>query len=975
MLLKSLNSETFSSTSAPTTPSTPSSLATSLLSSSSTSFTSPLNQSLKLLKSNAVMHTNESTKPKRQKTTSTSHSQKNASIISKQEEKEEALYCICQRPADEEEEDMMIECDECKDWLHGKCVNLNQRLAADIEIYVCPRCVSDKKQIIYKNRKNYHRHDYSDANALHKPTQAGTKAFIEQLLARTFPDAIEHNIITKVPHGQDLTLEYFEKNGFERPLLIESKEGLGFVMPSSDEINLTEIENIVGSEYGLGVIDVERQEEFPMSIKELNEYFKSKSRTKTYNLISFEISKTKLTESIEAPSIVHELSWVSNGVWPKNATGTTTLTELSKDEIIKPEVQKYCLISAEKSYTDFHIDFGGSSVWYHLVKGDKLFYLIEPTDENLKIYENWYSQKNHNEIFLADKVNKCYKFEIKAGNTILLPTGWIHAVYTPYDSLVFGGNFLQSYKIPLQFKCYEMELRLKTHEKYRFPAFETLQWYAAKFYTQKLKEVNQKRECISNRLYHGLKYLNNTLKRWINSKDYYQIHDHDVPRRINCDKLMSVMAKELAKAENFLKSQGLYTSSENSLKLKIKLPTAPPTPLQDTTTTTTASSLISSDIKNMFTVVETTTAANIITEPNQVNKVKKKKEVLNYGNMNLLDSIKLENDDANAENTLHQDTANEEPIKKERIIMKLKTNSLTSSTTIANDSNTNSSSVQAPIKLKIKISNIDSNVAYINPNELITTTTTTTTAMPLKEDVKDEEPDEFLKTETEDEEELNELKNSYTDGDFVYPSLNKKDYVKHNPCDDAVDGSKKSTRKRKLKPHAMQYLLPKEEAKPSDTSQLDKAPEEKVEQIKKPKKLIDRMIEKNLKPSAILAEAAAAASSLDEGDSADKTYKNDEGELNDDEEDEYNDDDEDFKLKCKNNLKLSKKITKNLIKHQKKLDQDTQSQSLSPLSKKKDLSTNLPPAQQQNKNKSKKGLTTAKQRLGKLLKLNRAVNI
>ena len=31
-----------------------------------------------------------------------------------------------------------------------RCVNLNQRLAADIETYVCPRCVTDKKQILCK---------------------------------------------------------------------------------------------------------------------------------------------------------------------------------------------------------------------------------------------------------------------------------------------------------------------------------------------------------------------------------------------------------------------------------------------------------------------------------------------------------------------------------------------------------------------------------------------------------------------------------------------------------------------------------------------------------------------------------------------------------------------------------------------------------------------------------------------------------
>jgi hypothetical protein len=31
-------------------------------------------------------------------------------------------------------------------------------------------------------------------------------------------------------------------------------------------------------------------------------------------------------------------------------------------------------------WTDFHIDFGGTSVFYHLIKGEKFFYMIPPTD-------------------------------------------------------------------------------------------------------------------------------------------------------------------------------------------------------------------------------------------------------------------------------------------------------------------------------------------------------------------------------------------------------------------------------------------------------------------------------------------------------------------------------------------------------------------------------------------------------------------
>ena len=189
--------------------------------------------------------------------------------------------------------------------------------------------------------------------------------------------ALENNIVCKLDHGSQLTLDYLEKNGFTRPLLVENKDGLQFTMPNSNEINLNKIEDIVGGDYVIDVIDVERQLTFPMSIKELNDYFQHTPRNKVYNLISFEISKTKLTENIMAPRIVYDISWVSNGVWPdedqstpsdKSLNGSITSSSSRTEYVVKPEVQKYCLISAANSYTDFHIDFGGSSVWYHTVK-------------------------------------------------------------------------------------------------------------------------------------------------------------------------------------------------------------------------------------------------------------------------------------------------------------------------------------------------------------------------------------------------------------------------------------------------------------------------------------------------------------------------------------------------------------------------------------------------------------------------------
>jgi len=369
--------------------------------------------------------------------------------------------------------------------------------------------------------------------------------------------------------------------------------------------------------------------------------------------------------------------------------------------------------------------------------------------------------------------------------------------------------------------------------------------------------------------------------------------------------------------------------------------------------------------------------------------VKKKKEVLNYGNS--IDSIKLENDvvdeNMNKPNAI-------EPEKKERIVMKLKTkpNSLdqtsatTTITTATATATTVSNEAQShdapppPIKLKLKISSIESaakTVTYINPSE-----------------TKSEEiPDDFLKktNTSEDDEMINELKNSYTDGDFVYPSLKKETTSKRKINDSAVNEdetnnneNKKSARKRKLKPHAVQYLMPKEEAvvKSDQTNlgDITKKEENSEKKPKAPKKMIDRLIEKNLKPTITTTASDTSIASQknldDEGSSdlADKEYKNEESNDVDYDDEEYNDDeDEDFKLKCKNNLKLSKKIKKSQMKHQKKLDEDTTSpgkQSKKPNVK---VETQKPTLNASKKTSGKKG--TTKQRLGKLLKLNRIVNI
>ena len=72
------------------------------------------------------------------------------------------------------------------------------------------------------------------------------------------------------------------------------------------------------------------------------------------------------------------------------------------------------------------------------------------------------------------------------GDYPIIPSGWIHAVYTPEDSLVFGGNFLHSYAIEKQIRVAQIEEATKVPHKYRFPFFTELQWFALDKYVYAL---------------------------------------------------------------------------------------------------------------------------------------------------------------------------------------------------------------------------------------------------------------------------------------------------------------------------------------------------------------------------------------------------------------------------------------------------------------------------------------------------------
>lgn len=277
---------------------------------------------------------------------------------------------------------------------------------------------------------------------------------------------------------------YFQQNGFNIPLLIKDKTGVGLQVPSQN-FTINDVRMCVGSKRILDVMDVNTQKNLEMTMKDWQKYYEDPNKKKLLNVISLEFSHTKLENYVQSPRIVREIDWV-DVVWPRKLKNAQVDGTNSLDEMMYPKVQKYCLMSVKNCFTDFHIDFGGTSVWYHILKGSKVFWLIPPTQENLLAYEKWVLSGKQSDEFFGDKVEKCGRVYLTAGNTFLIPTGWIHAVYTPQDTLVFGGNFLHSYGIVKQLKVAQVEDTTKVPQKFRYPFFTEMLWYVLAKYVKTL---------------------------------------------------------------------------------------------------------------------------------------------------------------------------------------------------------------------------------------------------------------------------------------------------------------------------------------------------------------------------------------------------------------------------------------------------------------------------------------------------------
>ncbi|ETN39333.1 uncharacterized protein HMPREF1541_05556 [Cyphellophora europaea CBS 101466] len=414
-----------------------------------------------------------------------------------------------------------IQCNACNRWFHTHCAGIRSKAEArTVDKFICKKCEPDHGSTTYVRTSSRARTaiDYAGLNqgvikssvetSLHhyiQPLKTGKYAIQADDFARVRPELLTAEFMQSFDNmkrpfvvpaawnprfgaareierpesdessstmlvdidGKQLGPDYGPTEDVVKERVIDCDQDLlDMVMPR--DLTVRKVAELVGPEHSLGVIDVKTQETKGIwTVGKWADYYEEPGEKPIRNVISLEVSETPLGRVLRRPKAVRDLD-LEDSVWP---------FERYPDKK-KKSVQFYCLMSVADSYTDFHIDFGGSSVYYHILKGTKVFFFIPPEDKYLRKYEQWCNSSNQNDTWLPDLCDgNVTRVDLHEGDTAFIPAGWIHSVWTPEDSLVIGGNFLTPIDYELQIRVAAIEKNTGVGANFRYPFFQKVMWY------------------------------------------------------------------------------------------------------------------------------------------------------------------------------------------------------------------------------------------------------------------------------------------------------------------------------------------------------------------------------------------------------------------------------------------------------------------------------------------------------------------
>ncbi|KAF3987632.1 hypothetical protein FT663_03190 [Candidozyma haemuli var. vulneris] len=407
-------------------------------------------------------------------------------------------------PPSDTEDINWIQCDICRQWFHTTCIGTKEEDIAEIASYHCAKCAkkhgpSQLRRLSKRARVkiDYVALDQGETFAVDKSVHPHVPSF-KEFGPEVDPKA-KKQVYVDILASDELTKEYVLATGLPRPVLVPRvvPEEAGMSLPCKrEDVTVSWIASLVGEEESVEVMDVlSQQSESPgWNLGQWKKYFYMREKDRIRNVISLEVSDVKgLGDIFVRPQMVRDMDLVDK-VWSQNDT----------DEE-RPKVTTYCLMSIAGSYTDFHIDFSGTPVYYTICHGSKTFLMYPPTKENLELYTSWCKEPQQNFTWFGTYSKRIngkklipsggFKVNLAEGDLFIIPSGWIHSVYTPQDSVIIGGNYLTVKDIPMHLQIYNIEKTTGVPSRYRFPKFNRVLWLTSYYYLNHQEEFLQ--DCLS----------------------------------------------------------------------------------------------------------------------------------------------------------------------------------------------------------------------------------------------------------------------------------------------------------------------------------------------------------------------------------------------------------------------------------------------------------------------------------------------
>ena len=126
-----------------------------------------------------------------------------------------------------------------------------------------------------------------------------------------------------------------------------------------------------------------------------------------------------------------------------------------------PAQSVFALFTMGGASMSYHIDLWATAVMYTVLWGVKIFVVAPPTPRNLQLMRAWQERggdgcgsgggggggREDGGAF-PDDLELASVVVLLKGQVLMLPSGWVHAVYTPVDSATLGWNFLPEAQLP-----------------------------------------------------------------------------------------------------------------------------------------------------------------------------------------------------------------------------------------------------------------------------------------------------------------------------------------------------------------------------------------------------------------------------------------------------------------------------------------------------------------------------------------------